>query len=167
MTDVAISYEDTFDNLGCKTGPELYQYSSRDPERTPMQWNFCQNAGFSTAIKTWIPVANNYTACNVEMQQSQKVSHLKVFRQLIQLRKNPTMKYGDLKIKAINENVLIYMRQTKKHERIANESDVFVIILNLGEANETICLKRHFGQLVTPQMKVLVASIQSTTLLPG
>lgn len=173
MTDVSISYKDTFDNLGCKRGPDQYQYSSRDPERTPMQWNACQNAGFSTTEKTWIPVANNYSVCNVELQQSPGVSHLKVFRQLIKLRKTPTMKHGDLDIRAINENVLIYKRQIKRHSKyahgkcIANKPDVYVIILNLGPADETVCVKCIFGQLVPQRMKVMVASIQSTTLTTG
>lgn len=173
MIDVAISYADTFDNLGCKTNPEVYQYSSRDPERTPMQWNFCKNSGFSTANKTWIPVANNYTECNVELQKSQPISHLHVFRQLIQLRKNPTIKHGDLEIKAINKDVLVYKRQINKYSKhattkcIAKKPDVFVIILNLGSADETVCVSCIFGRHVSRQMEVMVASIQSTTLIPG
>lgn len=173
MTDSAISFKDTFDNLGCERGPDLYQYSSRDPERTPMQWNSCPNAGFSTASKTWIPVANNYTECNVELQQSQAVSHLKVFRKLTKLRTSPTMKHGDLDIRAINENVLIYKRQIKKHSKhakskcVADKPDVFVIILNLGPADETVCVNCIFGRHVSQQMKVMVASVQSRTLTAG
>lgn len=163
MTDSAILYEDTFDNLRCKRGPDLYQFSSRDPERTPMQWSACQNAGFGTAEKTWLPVTNNYTVCNVEFQQSQAVSHLKVFRQLTKLRKSPTMKHGDLDIRAINENVLIYKRQMKRRRKhakskcVANKPDVFVIILNLVPADETVCVECIIGRHVSQQMKVMGA----------
>lgn len=40
-----ISWEDTKDPQGCMAGIERYQNRSRDPARTPFQWNFDLNAG--------------------------------------------------------------------------------------------------------------------------
>uniref|UniRef100_A0A0C9QUV0 MAL1_1 protein n=1 Tax=Fopius arisanus TaxID=64838 RepID=A0A0C9QUV0_9HYME len=40
-----ISYEDTQDPAGCNAGREKYKEKSRDPVRTPMQWNDDINAG--------------------------------------------------------------------------------------------------------------------------
>ncbi|PLS77720.1 MAG: alpha-amylase, partial [Chloroflexi bacterium] len=41
---------------------------SRDPERTPMQWDASANAGF-TSGQPWLPVADNYTTVNVVAQR--------------------------------------------------------------------------------------------------
>lgn len=46
MTDKTdISYEDTQDPQACNAGPDKYQLVSRDPNRTPIQWNDEINAG--------------------------------------------------------------------------------------------------------------------------
>lgn len=96
MTDVYISWENTVDPQACRTNPDTFHYASRDPARTPFQWNSTHNAGFSTAQKTWLPLPENYTACNVELQERHKRSHLKVFKALLELRKHKVMRYGYL-----------------------------------------------------------------------
>ena len=50
-----ISYEQTVDPRGVNCGEEHYNdYGcSRDPERTPFQWDDTENAGFSTGGSTW------------------------------------------------------------------------------------------------------------------
>lgn len=96
MTDVHISWEDTQDPQACNTNSSVYENVSRDPARTPMQWDASLNAGFSTAEKTWLPVAANYTTNNVAVQDGQVRSHLKVFKSLLTLKKHPTMHYGQL-----------------------------------------------------------------------
>jgi len=34
-----VTWEQTQDPQGCNAGPDFYQRFSRDPERTPFQWN--------------------------------------------------------------------------------------------------------------------------------
>lgn len=46
MVDGYVSWEDTVNPAGCNTNdPVNYVKSSRDPERTPFQWNSEKNAG--------------------------------------------------------------------------------------------------------------------------
>lgn len=51
MVDGYVSWEDTVDPSGCNTNdPINYVKSSRDPERTPFQWNAEKNAGIEMLI---------------------------------------------------------------------------------------------------------------------
>lgn len=59
----------------------------RDNARTPMQWDASQNAGFSTADKTWLPVNPNYKDINVQAALKNSNSIFYTYQQLIQLRK--------------------------------------------------------------------------------
>lgn len=45
MSDTYISWEDTQDPQGCGAGKENYQEMSRDPARTPFQWDDSVSAG--------------------------------------------------------------------------------------------------------------------------
>lgn len=128
-----------------------------------MQWTNGTSAGFSTNATTWLPVAENYTACNVENQNEQDVSHLKVFKSLASLRENPTIKYGGFDMKVVNNDVIVYKRQARQDY---NASDVIVVLLNLGTKVQIVTLDTVFSEL--PQnMTVVTSSIQSTLLLAG
>lgn len=47
MTDVYISWEDTVDPQACGASPLTYEPYSRDPARTPFQWDDSPNAGMN------------------------------------------------------------------------------------------------------------------------
>ena len=86
----------------------------RDGERTPMQWNPSQNAGFSSATSTWLPVAPNYSTVNVASESANPGSLLNYYRTLIRLRKqNPALRDGDFRlIDDKNPDVLSFVRST-------------------------------------------------------
>lgn len=157
MTDVFISWEDTVDPQACRTNPDIYEGFSRDPERTPFQWNDEKNAGFSTADKTWLPVALNYTDCNAELQNSLTRSHLRVFRQLMELRQHPTFKYGKLEIQPVDTELMVYKREIEDDE----EADVFVVVLNLETSFKSVDLTNHLSGL-PEQLEVVTSSVHST-----
>lgn len=139
-----------------------FEFSCKLIARTPFQWNDDKHSGFSFANSTWLPVASNYTENNVQLQKSEILSHLKVFRQLMTLRQNPTLKYGDLKINAVNKDVLVYKREIEGQDN----ADIIVVLLNLGTAYRPIELNYYFRQLPR-QMKVVAASIHSEILVIG
>lgn len=119
-----------------------------------MQWDNTTNAGFSKTRKTWLPVNNDFNHINVEMQKLKKKSHLKIFQKLMDIRRNPTMKYGDITIKAKNDNLLAYKR-TIRDDRNA---EIFAIVLNLGPNSQTVDLNVTLNGL-PKEMKILISSI--------
>ncbi|WP_240616445.1 alpha-glucosidase [Planococcus maitriensis] len=60
---------------------------SRDHARTPMQWNFGANAGF-TGGKPWIPLNPNFNWLNVKAQQQDPQSVLSFYKKMLKLRKD-------------------------------------------------------------------------------
>lgn len=55
MTDQYISWENTVDPQACNQDKETFDSVSRDPARTPFQWDDTNNAGFSKGNSTWLP----------------------------------------------------------------------------------------------------------------
>ncbi len=84
MQDIALPHEVMQDPLA-KRHPEL----SRDPVRSPMQWDSSANAGFSPAgVKPWLPVATDYQTFNVAAEQQDPRSFLTLTRTLLALRRS-------------------------------------------------------------------------------
>jgi alpha-glucosidase len=117
--------EDVMDPIGKRGWP---QEKGRDGERTPMQWNTSQNAGFSTA-KPWDPVGPSYPKYNVQTERQDPNSVLNYYQRLIALRRT-NQALLDGKYIALNEddpNVLSYLRSYKGH-------NVLVVLNMSGEA---------------------------------
>lgn len=111
MTDNrAITWEETDDPQACQTNKTVYQEFTRDPVRTPFQWDDTQNAGFSTAERTWLPVHANYQTRNLKAQKEATRSTYKLYQNLIQLRKHEIFKDGAFVSKVINNDVFAYTR---------------------------------------------------------
>lgn len=108
-----ISFEETVDPAALneyQSGPrDGWQWKSRDPVRTPFQWDDTDHAGFCKCNKTWLPVNDNYPSLNLARQKSAVKSTFKFYQQLSELRKDETMMRGDFKSFIQNE-VLGYTR---------------------------------------------------------
>jgi alpha-glucosidase len=59
---------------------------SRDPQRTPMQWDGSEYAGFST-VPPWLPLGPDHATRNVAVQAADPGSILTLHRRLIALRR--------------------------------------------------------------------------------
>jgi alpha-glucosidase len=125
MTDVAIPDAEMQDPAG-KNEPG--KGMGRDPERTPMQWDGSEGAGF-TEGKPWLRLAPDHATVNVAALSSQSDSVLSLYRTLIGLRNsNATFNTGRVEGVESNGNVLRYER--------ADETQRFAILLNLSENQE-------------------------------
>jgi alpha-glucosidase len=122
--------EDVKDPIGQKGWPEE---KGRDGERTPMQWNTGENAGFSKGTP-WLPVPPTYETHNVAVESKNPDSVLEFYKQVLKLRHtNSALLNGSYK--AINENdanVLSYLR-TYKDESV-------VVVLNMSGTPQKINL---------------------------
>ncbi|XP_050543700.1 maltase A1-like [Daktulosphaira vitifoliae] len=134
MENTFIRWDQTVDNAGLNVGSSRYQLFSRDPERSPFIWNDDLNAGFSSAKKTWLPVDPSYWINNVEAQ-SYTNSHLKVYKQLVQLRKSKTITHGDLQLFEASEWVFGFIRALEDYP-------TYIVVVNLGSEYESIDLQK-------------------------
>ncbi|KAJ9596101.1 hypothetical protein L9F63_012685 [Diploptera punctata] len=135
MEDTDISWRDTKDSAGINAGPTKYKLFSRDPERTPMQWNSGKNAGFSTANQTWLPVNPNYVSLNAEAQLAAEWSHIKVFKLLVAARKAEAVMMGKLDIQVLKNNLLVFTRVKEGHPG-------YMVVVNFSNKTETVDLTK-------------------------
>lgn len=142
MSDVAIPREEIQDPQGLNM-PELNL--SRDPSRTPMQWDDSPNAGFSKN-KPWLRLPYHYPRINVKAQMSDAFSMLNFYRNLIHLRKSEAaLNVGDYRSVYSDKQVISYTREVKGSR--------FLIVLNLS----------HRPAFFTPQQLDLQGSIELST----
>ena len=98
----------------------------RDPERTPMQWNARENAGFTSGAP-WLPLASDSDRVNVETQQHEPASMLTLYSRLIALRRGePALEVGRFELLDADGDVLAYVRRGRKGE------SSFLVALNFG-----------------------------------
>lgn len=108
--------EDVRDPVGKRGWPAV---KGRDGERTPMQWSGTANAGFSAAGSTWLPVAPDYPARNVDSQLADPASLLNYYKALIRLRKNnPALRGSFALVNESDPNVLSWIRTDKQGKTV-------------------------------------------------
>jgi alpha-glucosidase len=123
--------EDVKDPIGRTGWP---QEKGRDGERTPMQWDSSENAGFTKGTP-WLPVPPTYLTHNVASESKDQNSVLAFYKRVLELRHtNPALIDGSYQ--AINEtdaNVLSYLRVYKQHG--------VVVALNMSNAPQKVNLE--------------------------
>ncbi|XP_055594041.1 maltase 2-like [Uranotaenia lowii] len=165
-----ISFEDTQDPQAKNTNAEIYQLYTRDPVRTPFQWDDTAYAGFTTETsdKPWLPVHTNYKELNLAAQKSNPKSMYNLYKNLIALRKTHTFMHGEFASKSLINNVFGYTRTLADHTSYAvvvnlNSAEVQLNIKNLHEAADKLKVV-----LSTPESKFVtgeeIANVESLVL---
>lgn len=127
-----------------------------------MQWTSGENAGFSSAESTWLPVSSDHARRNVETQDADPTSMLSLYRQLTDLRSTSTaLKYGDMEIiEHLPETVLGYIRRSKADDPGDDKND-YVILINFSDRIATCLLNVPLGKLMVssdPEFSPAVAT---------
>ena len=121
MRDVPIPFDEVQDPQGLNMPDKNL---SRDPERTPMQWDKSENAGF-TGGKPWLRLSKAYPRENVEREREDPYSMLCLYKRLIEIRqKEPSLMSGDYRPVYSDHQSMGFIRQAEGH-------DSFLILLNL------------------------------------
>ncbi len=91
--------------------------TTRDLERTPMQWDESKYAGFSQT-KPWLPVNKNSVNINAVAELSKSKSMLSLYRRLINMRKSyDVFPHGSLeRMNTTSGYVLGFIRKLEGHE---------------------------------------------------
>ncbi len=113
----------------------------RDPERTPMQWDAGQHAGFSESTP-WLPLADDYKRHNVATERDEPDSMLTLHRRLIELRRQESaLSVGAYVSRGVDGEVLAYERHDADRR--------FMTVLNLGHQAHRFALSaRERGTIV-------------------
>lgn len=153
--------EDVKDPIGIRGWPKE---KGRDGERTPMQWDDSKNAGFSTADKTWLPVAADYRTVNVKAEEAEPTSLLNWYKQLIAMRRSdPALRDGkQIMLDDTNPSVLSYVREG------VGGSPAIVVALNFTNKPQTVSLDPAKAGVSGSRVKTLItnsSSLENTTNL--
>lgn len=124
MQDVPIPKQEIQDPQGLNMPDKNL---SRDPARTPMQWNSSTHAGFTGSnTRPWLRPARSSPRFNVEKQKEDLHSMLSFYKRLIELRqKEPSLMYGSYKPVFSDNQLLTYLRHHAG-------SDCFLVVLNMS-----------------------------------
>src|SRR5262249_46179261 len=103
----------------------------RDGERTPMQWDTSNNAGFSNATP-WLPVPDSYKTHNVSSESQDPSSVLSFYRKVLKLRHTShALLDGDYQpLNQNDSNVLSYLRKYK--------NEAVLVVLNMSNSEQKV-----------------------------
>jgi alpha-glucosidase len=108
--------------------PQAANGMGRDPERTPMQWDDGETAGFApSGTRPWLPLGRDATERNVAVQLPDPESMLSLVRSLTRLRReHPSLARGSYRsISVGDEDVFAYVRE--------HGDERLLVALNFGD----------------------------------
>lgn len=146
-----ILWQDTKDPWALNTNEQIFKKYSRDPCRTPFQWNSQMHSGFSTSQTTWLPVNPNYLTVNFKNELENTRSHYKLYQKLTELRKSEAFSHGSYIGIALNNDVFAFVREL--------DAQKFVVVINLNEFRYIVNLK-SIGTF-SNRLKIVLTGVQS------
>jgi alpha-glucosidase len=159
MMDVPIPPEEVQDPQGLNMPKK---HLSRDPERTPMQWDDSEHAGF-TIEKPWLRLARNYKRENVQTQKSDAYSMLSFYHRLIRFRQSePALTIGNYRPVFSDNKMISYIREWNNSR--------FLAVLNLSHSTcyfepEHISVKGKIEIATHPELEGVL--VHNTIYLGG
>jgi alpha-glucosidase len=152
VTSTPTRREDVKDPIGITGWPKE---KGRDGERTPMQWTPGLDAGFSTAAKTWLPVASDYKTVNVEVEQKEPDSLLVWHEKLIALRReNAAMRDGkQTMLNPDDPSVISFVREG------ADGKSAIVVAVNCTGESKTVTLDAKPAGVSGYTVKTLITDV--------
>jgi len=156
MRNVSIPPERLQDPLAHMLHPNV----SRDPERTPMQWEPGVGAGFSGG-EPWLPIGADSPERNVAAQRADRGSLLWLYHDLIRLRREtPALARGSYRSLEAPADVFVFERR--------HDSGRAVVALNFGDAPESLSLGEGevIGGLHTQPERPLPEQLEAVELGP-
>lgn len=165
MRNVPIPPERRRDPLAWTLHPNV----SRDPERTPMQWEPGPGAGF-TAGEPWLPIAADADVRNVAAQRADRSSLLWLYRDLLSLRRErAVLRRGRFQALPAPEGVFAFERRLGAERAL--------VALNFGDAPARVDLgggapaaglrTTHGAPLPSDLSRVELAPTEGVVLLQG
>lgn len=107
----------------------------RDPERSPMHWDHTENAGFSKASTTWLPLAKDYEIFNVENERKIARSSLNIYKELQKLKHTSAFRNfkspGGFSYKAVSQQLFQIIRAIPGQEE-------YMTLVNMGNKVEYV-----------------------------
>jgi alpha-glucosidase len=142
LSEATLALEDLQDPFGITLWPES---PGRDGCRTPMVWDrAAPQAGFSTAPRTWLPIAPEHVALAAHDQAREAGSLHGVYRRLLAWRRTqPALRGGSIELLAADDAVLAFVR------RSADATvQPLLCAFNLGGTQARYDLPREFAAAV-------------------
>lgn len=159
MRDVPIPQDEIVDPQGLNM-PD--RNVSRDPSRTPMQWNSDEFAGFS-GNKPWLRLPYNFRRVNVALQKENPESMLSFYHSLISLRKRqPALQTGKYTPVYSDKQLIAFIRE--------NDTDRFLVVLNLSHRPGYLRPKNEAFEgeiIVSTETERIGLRIENNLLLSG
>ncbi len=114
----------------------------RDHCRTPMQWSDGENAGFSTADTTWLPMSPQSKTCTVQEQEARENSNLSFYRKASKLHANSeALSMGDYEwIDNNSDKYLAFIRRSGQ--------EMALVILNCCEETVKFSYEQPKGMMI-------------------
>ncbi|KAK6497288.1 hypothetical protein TWF506_004761 [Arthrobotrys conoides] len=125
---------------------------ARDHGRTPMQWDTSVNAGFTTAVKSWMRVNENYGEVNVEVQNGDGDSVLEFWKDVLKVRKRywevfitGRFELVDLGVGKVGDRVGVYWKCAQEENE--SEKKKALVVLNFSKEKVVMeeVLEKVFG----------------------